>query len=288
MSIDFCTTCPKRCYQVGCYCDQCGISCRDYCKNCGYLDKDHNYDFLEELFNCCCKCICILPFACFSVVCCNFGKSSYSKIYNSSTKTLSFENKTYVPVTLTYGDIPQECEIIDFANVCNLEIKSKLLCCFMKNIFPQSIKQILNLQFNNSEILLPKNLEYISIFYKNVYRKQNFFPPSVKTIKLYNKDAYEHIKKELFPLNLEVLILEGNFIIDDLPENLIELRILCKLENYSILNNLPFSLKVLELYFLERNLSNLPVGLENLIIKHCMTKLKNKLKIPFGCNLHIN
>lgn len=282
---DFCASCPKRCYQVSCYCDQCVNPCCDYCQNFGYLCPSHNYDCVEEFFNYCCKCICVLPFACFSVLCCNFGKSSYLTKYNSSTKILSFENKHFAPVTLTHGDIPQDCEIIDFVNVNNLIIKSKLLCCFIKNIFSPSVKQILNLQFNNptEEILLPEKLEYISLFLQNFNCEQVFFSLSVKTIKLYNNKEKKTIKKELFPERLEVLILDGNFIVDTLPENLIELHILYKLENSLILNNLPSTLKILQLYSPQNSPDNLPVGLEKIIIKNCIKKLKNNFKTPFGC-----
>ena len=196
-----------------------------------------------------------------------------------------FENKNFAPATLVNSDIPPECEIIDFSNVHNLEIKSKLLCCFIKNIFPPSVKQMLNFNFENTieETLLPTNLKYISFssFFDKKFTR-DFFPLSVRTIELCGVKPYL-INKDILPINLECLIIDKNCVIESLPENLIKFKISKFKNTDTIINNLPTSLKILEIDYLTYELLNLPTSLEKLIIHGCSKKIRNKIKIPFEC-----
>ena len=156
-------------------------------------------------------------------------------------------------------------------------------------LFPSSVKQILNFDCNNAleDILLPDNLEFIS--FKEFFDKfipNNFIPKSVKTIKL---TCWNYkINKDNLPDNLSTLIIndDTNGVIENLPDNLVKLKLLGRFHN-SILNNLPILLKVLEIDFLRYELNNLPVTLEKLIIHVCNKNVYDKIKIPFCCHVYI-
>jgi hypothetical protein len=293
--------CAKRGYQVACFGDQCVSgccfrACMDklfMIRRC--MDKDCQVGDMSTTFlcECCCFasicCICTVPACAYSVICCDFNKINYIKYYDFNTKTLSFENKQRELdkfVTLSMGDIPADTEIINFGIMDNLVIKSKRTCGSIENVFPRSVKKIINFSSLTplEEILLPENLEYLS--FSNMFDKtipKNFIPEKVKTVQIYCYSKNK-ISKENLPKNLETLEI-GDVPIESLPENLITLKIK---EEYSyVLDNLPTTLKVLEIQFLNQELTNLPFTLEKLIIEMCPTRLKDKIKIPFGCKTEI-
>lgn len=150
--------CPKRAWQIACYCGLNGFACNGYCYRlrCADARGDYDCDIFAQLCTGCLYWICAIPFASKCVSCCDFGKINLLEHYNSNTKTLSFHDGIY-DLTLSVGDIPADTEIIDFNQIFNLRINSKMLFCFNKNIFPSSVKQILNFDCDNAleDILLP-------------------------------------------------------------------------------------------------------------------------------------
>jgi hypothetical protein len=200
-----------------------------------------------------------------SIIYIDFGNSFNNSLNDvklpKNLKKIKFGNNFMK--TISYIELPKKLEILEFGNSYNIS----LFCVKL----PETLKElILGDSFNSVIPELPNNLEILK--FGNGYNISLFYvklPESLKELVLGN--SFNNAVPHFLPNNLEKLTVGNNynytinhFVI---PENLKYLQINGSVENAVLLNNLPESIKCLEIInCLCIDMVNLPLTLEELTI----------------------
>lgn len=300
--LEYILDCPKRLYNNIVYKDQ--ISCPVFCNSSCYCPNVDNC-----CVKCCTSCLCFVPLSLYYITkllcCCDVSKYDFKKnLGNMDTELLLSSKKI---ITISKGDIPEGVKTIKFDKDVIVTIKYTK----DKSVFPNSVNTMLNFVCDDDykNIKMPPNLKKIEFFIsKNAAYKQfqtlpeDFFPNGIKEILL----APNLILSDKLPESLEILDLRhyhnsislgsdfyfpgdklhGKYILENLQHLKIDY-----VSNYSFINNLPSNLKILEIDYLNYSLKNLPIGLEQLVIKYYNQEIHRQnyenSKIPFGCQVKI-